>query len=49
MGITENQIEKLAKPIVGMADEIERFFEIPENQRRYREWYFNKYGTYPEN
>ena len=42
------QITNLAKPIVGMAQAIQDFYKDPQNEKRYRDWYFQKYGHEPK-
>ena len=38
------QIDALARPLVGMIDEIVNFYRDPENQRRFNAWCLQKYG-----
>ena len=47
INLTRHQIENLARPILGMLDEIEKYYENPENEKRFREWYKEKYGHEP--
>ena len=50
MGIklTDLQITQLASPFVKRLDEIIDFYKDPKNEQGYREWYFEKYGCYPD-
>lgn len=45
--LTQNQIYSLAKPLVAKYSSMVEFYENPENEKAYREWYFEKYGKYP--
>lgn len=42
--LTAEQITDLSRPFIGLAQEIKEFFQIPENNRAYREWYRKKFG-----
>ena len=45
--LTQSSIDTLALPLVGMVDVIKEFYKNPENERAYREWHKEKYGSYP--
>ena len=45
--LSQNQIEDLARPFVGMVDVLKDFYKDPQNEKRYREWYMKKYGHEP--
>ncbi len=40
----EQQIETLARTLVYMADAIMAYYKKPENEKKYQEWYLEKYG-----
>lgn len=42
--LSQWQIQNLATPIAHMLDKIAKFYEDPENERKYQEWYLKKYG-----
>lgn len=42
--LSKSQVEDLARPFVGMVDRIKAFYDDPENQRAFREWYLREYG-----
>lgn len=46
--LSQTQIETLARPLVGMVQTITDFYKNPQNEKRYREWYKQKYGHYPK-
>ena len=48
MLLDEKQIMELAKPFVGMVDSLVEFYNDPQNQKKYQEWYVKKYGCLPE-
>lgn len=48
MAISNEQIVHLARPIVDKTEIIADFFKDPENEKAYREWYYQKYGRYPD-
>ena len=47
MIITQQQVVELAKPFVSMLTMLEEFYRCPDNEKAYREWHLQKYGTYP--
>lgn len=47
--LSQEQVNNLARPIVGMVETITDFFKKPQNEQAYREWFFKKYGHYPKN
>ncbi len=46
--LSQEQINNLARPLVGMVEVITDFFKDSQNEKDYREWYFKKYGRYPK-
>lgn len=48
MDLTEEQLNNLARPLVGMLSVMENFFNDPQNESAYQKWYFEKYGRSPE-
>lgn len=48
MLLSEWQVENLARFFVTKLDEIVKYYEDPENMKKYREWHLKKYGTYPD-
>lgn len=42
--LSEAQIEALARPFVGMVDQILEYYKDPEHERAFQEWYLKKYG-----
>lgn len=46
--LSQEQINNLARPLVSMVEIITDFFKDSQNEKDYREWYFNKYGRYPK-
>ena len=48
MQLDNAQINELAKPFVTMVDTLVEFYNDPENKRKYREWYLQKYGCEPK-
>ena len=48
MQLSQSQVVDLAGHFVGIRDELEKFFDDPNNQKAYREWHRKKYGHEPE-
>ena len=48
MKLRNSQLIALAIPIVKKYDEIIEYYKNPENERAYQEWYFERYGKYPD-
>lgn len=46
--LSQEQVNNLARPIVGMVEKIADFFKNPQNEQAYRDWYYKKYGQYPK-
>ena len=44
--LTTNQINELARTVASIEQHIRGFYDNPDNERAYQEWYFNKYGHY---
>lgn len=42
--LTPQQIEALARPLVGMVDRIRSYYDDPEHERDFQEWYLREYG-----
>ena len=42
--LTQTQIEDLAKTVAMIHETVGRFFDIPENEQAFQEWYLLKYG-----
>lgn len=42
--LTPNQIKDLARTVADIEQHIVGFFDNPENEKQYQDWYFNKYG-----
>lgn len=42
--LTPQQIDDLARPLVGMADRIRAYYDDPEHEREFQEWYLKEYG-----
>lgn len=38
----------IARQILSMRSQIEKFYEDPKNQKGFREWYRKKYGREPD-
>jgi hypothetical protein len=44
--LTTDQIKDLAKTVAMINQTIVGFFDNPDNERAYQEWYFKNYGHY---
>ena len=44
--LTTNQINEFAKTVAMISNTIEGFYNNPENEKAYQDWYFKKYGHY---
>ena len=42
--LTSNQINDLAKTVASIEQHIKGFYDNPENEKAYQDWYFRKYG-----
>jgi hypothetical protein len=42
--LSSSQVYDLARPIVGMMEKIMAYYQDPENERAFQEWYQRKYG-----
>lgn len=42
--LTPAQIKNLAIPLVGLMNKVQEFYNDPENEKRFREWYEATYG-----
>ena len=45
--LTSNQIDDLAKTVAGIEQHIKGFFDNPDNEISYQDWYLKRYG-HPE-
>ena len=45
--LTEDQINDLARPFIGMMDALKEFYKDPENERAYRKYFYEKHGYEP--
>ena len=44
--LTPNQIEEIARTVATLDQTIVGFYDNPENEKAFQEWYFKKYGRY---
>ena len=44
--LSQVQVDDLARTVAMISDTIEGFFNNPENEKAYQDWYFKKYGHY---
>ena len=44
--LTANQIDDIARTVASIEQTIAGFYNNPENEKAFQEWYFNKYGHY---
>ena len=42
--LSPTQIKDIARTVAIISDTIEGFFNNPENEKAYQDWYFRKYG-----
>lgn len=42
--LTPQQIDDLARPLAGMVDRIRSYYDHPEHEREFQEWYLKEYG-----
>lgn len=42
--LSSSQVYDLARPIVGMMEKIMAYYQDPENERAFQEWYLAKFG-----
>ena len=42
--LTSNQIDDLAKTVAGIEQHIKGFFDNPDNEKAYQDWYLKRYG-----
>ena len=42
--LTPNQIKDIAQTVAGIDQHIKAFFDNPDNEKAYQDWYFKKYG-----
>ena len=42
--LSPTQIKDLASTVAGIEHHIKGFFDNPENERAYQDWYLRKYG-----
>ena len=44
--LTPNQVKDFARTVANIGQQIEGFYNIPENEKAFQDWYFKKYGHY---
>ena len=44
--LSPNQIEDIAQTVAMLSDCIEGFYQNPNNEKAFQDWYFKKYGHY---
>ena len=44
--LTPCQINDLARTVAGIEQHLKGFFDNPDNEKAYQDWYFKKYGRY---
>ena len=44
--LTTNQIDDLARTVASIEQHIKSFYDNPENERAFQDWYFKKFGHY---
>ena len=44
--LTPNQIEDLARTVASINQTLVGFYDNPENEKAFQDWYFQKYGHY---
>ena len=44
--LTPTQIEDLARTVASINQSIIGFYDNPENEKAYQDWYFKKFGHY---
>lgn len=42
--LSSSQVNDLARLIAGMVEKIMTYYQDPENERAFQEWYLRKYG-----
>ena len=42
--LTATQIDELARTVASLQQSIIGFYDKPENEKAFQEWYFKKYG-----
>lgn len=42
--LSSSQVYNLARPIAGMMEKIIAYYQDPENERAFQEWYLERYG-----
>ena len=42
--LTANQIKDIAKTVAGIQQHIVGYFDNPENEKAYQDWYLKRYG-----
>ena len=42
--LTSSQVNDLARTVAGIEQHLKGFFDNPENEKAYQDWYFRKYG-----
>ena len=44
--LTPNQIKDLARTVASLSQTIVGFYDNPDNEKAFQDWYFKKYGHY---
>ena len=44
--LSKFQIDDLARTVASIEQHIKGFFDNPDNEQAYQDWYFRKYGHY---
>lgn len=44
--LTQSQIEDLARTVASINQTLVGFYDNPENEKAFQDWYFKKYGHY---
>ena len=42
--LTPNQVKDLARTVAGIEQHLKGFFDNPDNEKAYQDWYNKKYG-----
>lgn len=42
--LSNTQINEFARDLANIKQHIEKFFDNPQNEQAFQEWYFKKYG-----
>ena len=42
--LTHNQINDIARTVAGIEQHLKGFYDNPENEKAYQDWYLKRYG-----